>query len=99
MDWNVAQDMAETLKVLAHPLRLQIIALLGNKKRSVGRIAATVDRKPAYISQQLSIMKRRGVLTRTRSGRRVYYSIHDSNIAQLLECVTTLCDKKATDRP
>lgn len=99
MDWNAAEDMAETLKVLAHPVRLQILALLGNEKRSVGSIAAMVDRKPAIISQQLSIMKRREVLTRTRGGRRVYYSIHDSNIAQLLNHIIVLCDKKATNRP
>lgn len=99
MDWNVTEDMAETLKVLAHPVRLQIVALLGKEKRSVGSIAATVNRKPAFISQQLSIMKRRDVLTRTRGGRKVHYSIHDSDIAQLLNCIIALCDKKATNRP
>jgi DNA-binding transcriptional ArsR family regulator len=96
---KVAEDMAETIKVLAHPVRLQIVASLGNEKRSVGSIAAMVDRKPAFISQQLSIMKRRDVLTRTRCGRKVYYSIHDSNIAQLLNRIIALGDKKATNRP
>ncbi len=99
MDWNVAEDMAETLKVLAHPIRLQIIASLGNRKRSVGRIAATVDRKPAFVSQQLSIMKRRDVLTRIRSGRRVYYRIHDASMARIIECLSTLCGRPLQERP
>lgn len=99
MDWNAAEDMAETLKVLAHPVRLQIVALLGKEKRSVGSIAATVDRKPAIVSQQLGLMKRRNVLACTRRGRRVFYRIHDSNIAQLLDCIATLCDREAANQP
>ena len=98
MDWDIAEDMVETLKMLAHPVRLQIIASLGNEEQSVGQIAATVDREPAFISRQLSIMKRYDMLTRTRSGRRVYYRIHDSKMVRLAKCVTTVCDKKVTNR-
>ena len=59
---DTLERMAETLKAIAHPVRLQIVNILMNGERSVGDLVKTLGTKQSLTSQQLSILKSRGVL-------------------------------------
>ncbi len=93
MDKKVADHVAEVLKAVAHPVRLQIIELLEKKEMCVGDIVKAVGGKQAITSQQLNMMKDKGVLECRRDGVKVYYRIGNKNVIKLLHCVNDHCKR------
>lgn len=91
MDKKVAEDVAEVLKAVAHPVRLQIVELLAQKEMCVGDIVDALGGKQAITSQQLTMMKDKGVLGCRRDGAKVYYRIENKNVIKLLHCVYDHC--------
>ena len=94
MNENTAEHAAEVLKAIAHPVRLQIVELLQAEEMCVGDIVEALGGKQAITSQQLNMMKSKGVLSCRREGARVYYRIENRNVIKLLQCVHDHCDKK-----
>ena len=94
MNEKTAEHVAEVLKAIAHPIRVQIIELLQAGELCVGDIAETLGGKQAITSQQLNMMKDKGVLSCRRNGTRVYYRIENKNVIRLLHCVYDHCDKQ-----
>jgi len=94
MDKKVAEQVAEVLKAVAHPVRLQIVELLETKEMCVGDIVLGLGGKQAITSQQLNMMKDKGVLNCRRNGTKVYYRIEDQNVVRLLHCIYDHCDSK-----
>ena len=97
MERKAVEEVAETLKILAHPVRLQIIALLSSKEESVGHIAISVKQRQSFISHQLSIMKRSKLLKRMCYGNKIYYSIHDYQMKQFLNCLMSQYVNRVND--
>ncbi|MGD8786777.1 MAG: metalloregulator ArsR/SmtB family transcription factor, partial [Phycisphaerales bacterium] len=87
MDEKVAEHVAEVLKAVAHPIRLKIVDLLQDEEMCVGDIVKAVGGKQSITSQQLNMMKDKGVLGCRREGARVYYRIEDKNVIKLLGCI------------
>ena len=94
MDKKVAEHVAEILKAVAHPVRLQIVELLEAKEMCVGDIVTALGVKQAITSQQLNMMKDKGVLNCRRNGTKVYYRIENKNVVRLLHCIYDHCDRK-----
>jgi ArsR family transcriptional regulator len=94
MDEQTAEHVAEVLKAVAHPVRLQIIEMLQDGQMCVGDIVDALDGKQAITSQQLNMMKDKGVLGCRRDGARVYYYIENKNVIKLLNCIYDHCGKK-----
>ena len=91
MDKKLAIHAAEVLKAVAHPLRLQIVEVLEHGALSVGEIAEALGEKQAITSQQLTLMKDKGVLASRREGAKVYYRIENPNVVRVLGCVYNHC--------
>jgi ArsR family transcriptional regulator len=94
MDKKVAEHVAEIMKAVAHPVRLQIIELLETKEMCVGDIVEAVGGKQAITSQQLNMMRDKGVLSSRRDGANVYYRIENKNVIKLLHCIDDHCRVK-----
>jgi len=86
--------VARTLKAVAHPERLRIINLLEGGERSVGAIVGAAGAKPAITSQQLGLMRDRGVLAARREGNHVYYRIANPHVVQVIHCIRRSCRTK-----
>ena len=84
---DTLEKMAETLKAIAHPVRLQIVNILMNGERSVGELVRTLGTKQSLTSQQLSILKSRGVLKSRRNGNVVFYSLHNDGIKNIMASI------------
>jgi len=84
--------VARTLKALAHPYRLRIVDLLEDGERSVGDIVEALGAKPAITSQQLGLMRDRGVLAARREGNHVYYRIANVHIVHVIHCIRESCN-------
>ncbi len=94
MNEKIAEHAAEVLKAIAHPVRLQIVELLQSGEMRVGDIVEALGGKQAITSQQLNMMKAKGVLSCRRDGARVYYRIENKNVIKLLRCIYDHCEHK-----
>ena len=98
MDNNIAEHVAEVLRAVAHPVRLQIVELLVPGEMCVGDIVEAVGEKQAITSQQLNMMKDKGVLGSRRDGSKVYYHIENKNVIRLLDCIYNHCKQEKGTR-
>lgn len=86
--------VAHTLKAVAHPLRLRIIELLEDEEMCVSELIKALGTKPAITSQQLVLMKDRGILASRRDGSRVYYRVSNPNVVRVIQCIRDHCDQQ-----
>ena len=90
-DWQKAEKAAEILKTVAHPIRLQMVDLLVGREMNVGEIQSALGISQSLTSQQLSVMKSRGILKSQRDGKLMYYSIDMPEVIHILECLRKCC--------
>ncbi|MFH1837319.1 MAG: metalloregulator ArsR/SmtB family transcription factor [Candidatus Omnitrophota bacterium] len=84
-------EAADMLKIIAHPVRLNIITLLGKARMNVGEVQKRTGVKQSIASQHLNAMANKGILTREKEENRVYYSIRKSEVFDLLRCIKGCC--------
>lgn len=94
MDTEIAEKVALVLKAVAHPIRLQIIEALEHGEHCVGDLVTRLNLPQAIVSQQLLLMKDKGVLDSRKEGTNVYYSIKNKRVINLLHCVYDHCGKR-----
>lgn len=95
MEVLIAKHVAEVLKAMAHPVRLQIVEVLEHGERCVGDIIAKTRHPQSVISQHLGLMKDKGILSCRRAGTKAFYSVRNNNVIHLLHCVYHHCDSDA----
>ena len=78
------EQASRALKAMAHPLRLKILCLLGNKELSVQDIVDCVGTSQSNISQHLAILREKGVLRTRRDANRVFYRVGDERTLTLI---------------
>lgn len=81
---------AETLKAMAHPKRLEIIHLLRDQEMCVSEIQDMLGLPQANLSQHLHILREAGLLTDTKSGKNIYYSLKHPNIIEASDLIREL---------
>lgn len=74
MNFAFLETATETLRAIAHPLRLAIIDLLHkNSELSVTEIFSELEIEQAVASHHLRILKDRNVVATRREGKNVHY--------------------------
>lgn len=76
---------ADILKTIGHPIRLKIIAGLLQSECCVSNIWGCLDLPQAVISQHLSILRNKGVVSGRRDGNKVIYNVSDVFTKRLVE--------------
>jgi ArsR family transcriptional regulator len=77
---EVYRLQAEVLKTLSNPRRLEIVHLLADGPREVGRLAEEMGISQPNVSQHLAVMRSAGVVEAEREGREVRYRLSDPEI-------------------
>lgn len=81
----VFEVKAELFKALGHPVRVRALEVLAqDREYSVGDLAAEVGVEAAYLSQQLGILRRAGLVVARREATVVFYALRDPLLAELL---------------
>lgn len=83
--------IAEVLKTIGHPVRIEIITLLEvNDRLTVHEIQKKISTEieQSMLSHHLIKMKDKGVLKCEKEGLYVYYSLKDPNLSNLLDCIS-----------
>ena len=86
--------IAEVLKVLGHPVRLQIVQTLLTKESCVKNLWSCLELSQATVSQHLSVLKGKGIVDSAREGVAMRYWVSD-DISKLL--IGTLMDHFGMD--
>lgn len=68
----------DTLKVLADPTRLRILALLAREELAVAELQEILGMGQSRISSQLALMRQAGLVVDRRDGKRAYYSLREN---------------------
>jgi ArsR family transcriptional regulator len=80
-------DLAEKCKALAHPVRLQILDMLRGGELCVCHIEAALNRRQAYVSQQLMVLRESGLVETRRDGLQVFYRLAEPGLRGWLETI------------
>lgn len=75
------------MKVLAHPARLKIMCVLQTGEHSVQELEQYVGVAQATLSQHLSLLKDRGILTSRRQGNFSLYRVANDDMITLFEMI------------
>ncbi len=86
------EELADLLKAMAHPTRLQILAMLRRGELCVCHIENALGKRQPYISQQLMVLRDAGVVESRKDGLQVYYRIVDERVEHLLNAVLDEAD-------
>lgn len=80
---ELAQQISEDIKILAHPIRLQILDLLaGNEgKMCVCDLEEALPVRQPTISYHLRLLRDAGLIDCERDGLWVYYFVHREELA------------------
>ena len=82
---GLRQFKAEFFKALGHPMRILILEILRSGPCSVGKLAETVGAPESSISQQLAVLRSRGIVVTERRGTTVIYRVRDIQLFDLLD--------------
>ena len=73
------------VKGLAHPIRLKVLCVLGDREMPVNDLAAACETSQSNISQHLGILRQCGILATRKEANFVHYRINDPRMIQLMD--------------
>ena len=82
------------LKVLANPLRLQILEILCRRESSAGQFVQLLGVDQPTISHHLGVLKQGGFVVSRQEGVSVLYRIQNQDMTQFLQKLTKLLKRK-----
>ena len=84
-----ATAAASLLKALAHPERLMVLCQLVEGEKGVGELLAHSQLGQSAFSQQLSVLKRHGLIRSRKVSQQIYYSLVSEAAADVLAALHT----------
>jgi ArsR family transcriptional regulator len=96
---NAYRHMANLVRAMAHPVRLQIVEVLSREKEAcVCHLENRLGVRQAYLSQHLARMRLGGVVKAHRDGLNVYYSLADESVMGLFQAAAYAAERLAIRR-
>lgn len=78
------QVKAELFRNLGHPTRVRVLELLLDGPQPVQELLADLQIEPSSLSQQLAVLRRSGLVTSTRQGSAVVYTLSTPDVGDLM---------------
>ena len=91
------EAQAQIFKVLTHPARLAILAILRDGEECVCHMEAYLGLRQAYISQQLAVLRESGLVQDRREGWNIFYRVTDTRIFETLDSVQRITGIEVPD--
>ncbi len=85
IDFAKAPVVTSALKVLSNPDRLKILCVLSQAEQHVQQIELLTDIQQPTLSQQLTVLRKAGMVETRREGKQIYYQICDHKVLQLMQ--------------
>jgi DNA-binding transcriptional ArsR family regulator len=81
------RDPARLLRVMAHPMRLQILDIIRGSDECVCHLSAALKKPQPYVSQQLAVLRNAGLLADRKEGNNVFYGLAGGFIADQVAAI------------
>jgi len=94
-----AGQACSLLRLLANEDRLMLLCQLSQGEANVGHLESLTGIRQPTLSQQLGVLRREGVVSTRREGKQIYYSLHHSAAATVLETLYGLYCGQACHPP
>lgn len=78
------EEASRSFKAISHPLRLNILCVLGTGEMSVQDILEEVGTTQSNVSQHLCLLKDKGIVASRKDANRVFYSVKNDTIKKIL---------------
>lgn len=88
---------AEFFKALGHPLRIRILELLRGGPLSVTQIQEATAAPASSVSQQLGVLRGRGIVITERRGTTIRYEVADAELFELLDAARRIFNAHLAD--
>jgi len=82
MTTDTLRPLVDTLKALAHPVRLRILALLHGGELCVCEVGEVLGLAPSTVSEHLTDLRRTGLVREWKVGRWVHVALSDEATAR-----------------
>lgn len=92
------QAKAEFFRTLGHPARIRVLELLSEKPCPVHELLASIEIEASNLSQQLSVLRRSGLVTQRREGGEVIYSLAVPEVRDLLAAARGILRAQIADQ-
>jgi ArsR family transcriptional regulator len=90
LDINMMEQVAYTLKAIAHGTRLGIISILSqDHELNVSQLGEKLRCEQSLLSHHLTDMRAKGILNYRRDGKNSYYSLKNKQITQIIDCINS----------
>lgn len=97
MNLEMQRFKAEFFKALAHPLRIRILEILAEGDKSVNEIQTLVGSEGSAVSQQLQVLRAKNIVSGTKDGNKVIYTLKDPMIIELLAVAKQIFNNHLVD--
>ncbi len=94
MDKRIYELHAEICKTLANPLRLEIINALRDGEKNVNELVNIVKINQSNISQHLTIMRQKNIVSTRRAGKNIYYQLAYPEMIKACEIIRMVLQKQ-----
>lgn len=81
-DKKIFQLHADVCKALAHGIRIEVIDILQDEELSYGEIAVKTGVAKSSLSQHLSVMVEKEILTQRKEGLNSYFKLSTPKVAE-----------------
>ena len=93
---RLRQVKAELFGALANPLRIRVLELLRAGPMSVSQIQEATAAPASSVSQQLAVLRNRGVVATERRGTTILYRAADPRLFELLDVARRILTTRLT---
>jgi ArsR family transcriptional regulator, zinc-responsive transcriptional repressor len=87
--YEAYESAGELLRALSAPIRVAIVAQLGEGERCVHELVEKLGAPQPLVSQHLRVLRGAGVVRGARRGREIAYSLVDDHIAHIVADAVT----------
>src|SRR4051812_24654537 len=89
MQSDLRRFKADIFQALAHPTRLAILECLDHGEMSAGDLIEKLGMEQANVSQHLSVLRAKQLVSNRKAGNQVFYSVRDPIIMKVLSLMRT----------
>ena len=88
---------AAFFKAMAHPVRIRILELLVRQDRTVQELQEALQVGQPVVSQQLAVLRANNIVSGTKRGVSVRYSVRDPLVGDLLDVARGIFNNHLVD--
>ena len=94
---ELSVPLAETFRLMGQPVRIQILLTIAKEEACVCHIEAALGIRQAVISQHLMVLRDAGLVSASRDGRNIFYSLARPGLYEAICQVAVVAGVAADD--